>query len=55
MFWLHTLQAQVTILLREFAHSINAIPSDKGAGANKSMDNTQTILDKCRDVIKNLK
>ena len=49
-----TLEAQTTILLHEFAHTINLIPTD-GANPGQSLQNTQTILDKCKEQINKLK
>lgn len=49
-----SIQAQATILLHEFAHTINLIPSD-GGDATQSLKNTQTILDHCKDEIDKLK
>ena len=50
----NTLAAQAGILLHEFAHTINLIPSDSSS-PDQSTKNSQTILDKCKHQIDNLK
>lgn len=46
-----TLEAQITVLLHEFAHNVSKIPSDTG-DSEQSTKNTDTILDNCDDDIK---
>jgi RHS repeat-associated protein len=46
------LAAQITIIFHEFAHNMNLIPPDgKGTKPGQSTQNTQTILDHCKDAI----
>jgi hypothetical protein len=46
----NTLQAQVTMILHEFAHNLNLIPSDS-RNPNRSVENTKSILDRCKEAI----
>jgi len=44
------LEAQITILLHEFAHTMDLIPRDK-VGGDRSPENTEKILEHCRKAI----
>jgi len=45
-----TRSAQVTILLHEFAHTINLVPPDRNSTV-QSNANTETVLKNCRQQI----
>ncbi|HXZ81245.1 MAG TPA: hypothetical protein VEG30_15055, partial [Terriglobales bacterium] len=49
-----TIRAQVTILLHEFGHLINAIPRDAGS-PEQSVLNTRSILKQCGSAIEGVK
>jgi hypothetical protein len=50
-FFANSPQARMSILLHEFAHNVNAVPSDKGNPA-QSAKNTKTIEENCGEAIR---